>query len=70
MSSFLEELSTEINEIENFDDNLSEKINKNLSCYGIDPLSITCFRNIQDKLLIEIELQNRFKNMINKNFAA
>ena len=70
VSSFLEELSTEINEIENFDDNLSEKINQNLSCYGINPLSITCFRNIQDKLLIEIELQNRFKNMINKKFCS
>lgn len=69
VSSFLEEISTEINVTENFDDNLSEKIERNLLCHGIEPISIICRKNVQGKLLIEIELQNRFKNIINKKFC-
>ena len=69
VGSFLEELSSEINESENFDDNLSEKISQNLFHTGIDVKNIICRRNAQNKLLIEMELQNRFKNMINKKFG-
>ncbi len=69
VSSLLEELSSEINESENFDDNFSEKISKNLYCSGIDVKNIICRKNAQGKLLLEIELQNRFKNMINKRFC-
>ena len=69
VSSFLEEISNEINESENYDNNLSEKIRKNLSCCSIDVSNIICHRNPQNKILIEIELGNRFKNMINKKFC-
>lgn len=69
VSTFLEELSGEISEDGNFDDNLSEKIIQNLSGYGINVSNIICRRNPQNKILMEIELQNRFKNMINKSFC-
>lgn len=69
VSSYLEELSHEIDESESFDDNLSERIKQNLSCYGVDLLSIICRKNVQGKLLIETELQNRFKNMIDARFC-
>lgn len=70
VSSFLEELSTEISDIESFEDSLSERIKRSLSSYGIDLINIICRRNAQRKLLVEIELQNRFKNMVNKKFCG
>ena len=69
VSDLLGELSSEISDSENYDDNLSQKIIENLSRHGLVVSNIVCRRNPQNKILLEIECKNRFKNMINQKFC-